>query len=261
MTFSWHNFATNLRANAPALLTAGTVAGVVSTAYLSSKAGFAAGKHTAWANDERFKDGEPLLTPKEQFVLNWHHYIPPVIVGGLTIAAAISSNHISAKRAAALAGAVSLSEAAFREYKDKVIEQLSKPKAQAIEDRMVEDRVAKNPPTESDTKIIFTDGGDMLCYDVMTDRYFHSNAEKLRKAQNDINQTIINGVYASLNDWYRIIGLPPLDMGDEIGWSTDNLVEITFSSGLTPEETGQRKPYLAVIQSNRPLPNYASPWG
>lgn len=255
MTFSWHNFALNLRGHAPALLTAGTVAGVVSTAYLAHRSGYKSAFSVRNEEDSR----QEVLTNREKFALTWQNYIPPIVVGGLTIAAAISSNHISAKRAAALAGAVSLSEAAFREYKDKVIEQIGKNKAMAVQDAVVQDHIQKNP-FEDNTRIIFTDGGDMLCYDMLTDRYFQSTAEKLRKAQNDINQTIINGVYASLNDWYRIIGLPTLDDGDDRGWSTDNLVEIVFSSGLTPEESGRRRPYLAVIHDHKPLPNYMSPW-
>lgn len=260
MTFSWHNVATNLRVNAPALLTIGTVAGVASTAYLAAKAGHKSGRLLVLIGEERAGSDELPLSNKEKFIFTWQNYIPPVVIGGLTIAAAISSNRISTRRAAALAGAVSLTEAAFREYKDKMIEQVGKNKSTAVQDAIVQQRVEANPPSASDTKIIFTDGGDMLCYDVYTDRYFHSNMEALRKAQNDINQTIINGVYASLNDWYRIVGLPTLDSADEVGWSTDNLVELAFSSGLTPEDQGPRKPYLAVIFDHRPTPDYSKPW-
>ena len=109
--------------------------------------------------------------------------------------------------------------------------------------------LAKNPLNK---EVIIAGNGAVLCYDSLTGRYFNSSVETLRKAQNDINAEAIMNQYASQNDFYRMVDLPLLALGEEAGWRPDNLLELDFSTQLT--EDG--RPCLVVGYSTAPIRGY-----
>lgn len=192
------------------------------------------------------------LTGKEKFLLTWRHFIAPATLGALTVTCVIGSNAISTRRAAALASAFALSEKAFSEFREKAVESLTKPKEQKIYDDIAEDRIKENPP-QSNTLVV--QGTDVPCYDVYSDRYFVSSAEKLRKAQNDINAQCINDMYASHNEFYHLIGLPGIPAGEAVGWTTDNMLDLRFTTVLNGDQ-----PVLAVNYTTNPKENYHKIW-
>jgi hypothetical protein len=57
--------------------------------------------------------------------------------------------------------------------------------------------------------------------------------EALRKAQNDINYQVMHDSYASLTDFYSMVGLAPTSNSDDVGWNSDKLLELQFSPVLT----------------------------
>ena len=75
----------------------------------------------------------------------------------------------------------------------------------------------------------------MLCYDQLMDRYFHSDPESIRKAVNDLNYELINGpgMWVGLNEFYEKLGLDPAQIGEELGWTIDNRIDVSFSSMLS----------------------------
>jgi hypothetical protein len=196
------------------------------------------------------------LDKRQKFVddvrLVWKFYIPAVASSAATIACIIGANTVSTRRNAALISAYSLTETAFREYKDKVVETIGEKKSQKIHDEIAKDHIVNTPL--STQAVIVTGDGEVLCFETLTGRYFKSSMETLRKAQNDINSKIINGGYATQNDFCILIGLPSLQYGDEVGWNTSNLLELEFSSHLAE---GSR-PCLAVGYSAIPVRDYYS---
>ena len=79
-----------------------------------------------------------------------------------------------------------------------------------------------------------------------------SSMETLRKVQNDMNKIILDDMYASLNDFYYRIGLDPMNLGEELGWTIDGLIELKFSSRLS--EDGQ--PCLVVNYETLPRSDF-----
>jgi hypothetical protein len=231
--------------NSPAILTGIGVAGVITTGYLAAKAGYKSAEQIITTESEL---GER-LEPKEKIKLTWKNFLPAMGVGASSAAAIIGSQRISSRRTATLASLYSLSERAFSEYKEKAVEVLGKHKAIQVQDEIANERIKNDPP--SDHQILFAGGGETLCYEVFTGRYFFSDVEKLRKSQNDLNAQIINGMYASLNDWYCIIGLPQIDIGERVGWTTDNMLELGFSAVLRDE-----KPAIAIHYNHQPKEKY-----
>lgn len=232
--------------NSPAILTGVGVAGTVATAVLASRA-------TLKASAILAEDANLRITPRTKtdvLKLTWVLYIPPVASGCLTIGAIIFANRISTRRAAALAAAYSLSEKAYSEYKEKVIEKIGEQKNQKVRDEIAENRVQENPPGAT----VFVGGGKVLCYETYTGRYFESTMEDIKKAQNDLNYEIMNNGYASIGDFWDKIGLSRTEISDEVGWNSDQQLEIQFSTVLTEES----RPCLCVSFDVNPIRNYWS---
>lgn len=216
--------------NSPLILTGIGVAGVLTTAVLTGKATV---KATRLIDRHPYVEmGGGTARPidnREKFTLVWQLYIPATITGIVTVGAVIASHQIGARRTAAMAGAYVLSSEAFKEYREKVSETMGKKKERAVQDAVVQDRLNSHPVGE----IITTGKGSTLCLEPFSMRYFHSSRDDLMWAQNSLNHTVINHQYASLTDFYNLIGLDRTQMSDDLGWNSDELLELTFTSGLT----------------------------
>lgn len=231
--------------NSPLILTALGVTGTITTAYLTGKASFRA----AQVLDEECGNFGVGFSAKEKVELTWKLYIPAATTGLLTVTCIIFANRIGTRRAAAMAAAFTISERAFEEYKSKVIEKLGEKKEQAVRDELAQDRVNRDPVERRE---VFIAGGSVLCYDNYTGRYFLSDMETLRKAQNDINEQITHDHYASLTDFYERVGLPATQVSEEVGWNLDKFLELHFSTTLS----SKGEPCLVVNFEVSPARNY-----
>lgn len=243
-----------LSSNSPAILTAIGVTGTITTAYLAGKASFKAGEIIANEQDRLDKETTleqaRMLEPKEMLVLVWKEYIPAIGTGVVTITCIILANRIGMRRAAAVAAAYSISERAFAEYKEKVVEHIGKNKEQKVRDEIAQDRVTNNPPGRSE--IIITGTGEVLFLDLYSDRYFQSTMETVKKAMNDVNYAILNHNYASLSDFYNKVGLSPTGFSDDVGWNTDKILDLQFSTAMTNDD----RPCITIDFRVAPIRNF-----
>lgn len=247
--------------NASSVLTAGGVVGTVTTAVLTGRATVKAVDIIREKELEEIenepedianKDTETMgLSTGSKVKLVWPYYVPPVVVGSATIASIVMANRISLQRAAALAAAYGISEGRLQEYKEKVAEKLTGPKKQAIEDEIAQDRVNANPPSK---EVIILAGGDVLCYDMLTGRYFRSSVEQIKKAEATINHELFEAHYASASQFYDELGLPATTVTDTLGWNglQDGVLEVKLSTVMSPDQ----KPCIAIDFSHMPQPNY-----
>lgn len=238
--------------NSPAILTAVGVAGTLSTAFLTGRASFKAadliryGEYGSIGNTKHRS-----FTPKEKFKLVWRFYVPAACSAGLTVAAIIFACQIGTRRAAAMAAAYTISEKAFAEYREKVVEKIGENKERQVRDELAQDRVAQNPP--SSNQVLLAAGGNVLCHEAFTGRYFRCDIETLRQAQNTINYRVLNDSYASLTDFYNLIGLPSTTMSDDLGWNSDDqMLDLIFSAVMA--EDGQ--PAISMEYRVKPIRNY-----
>lgn len=232
--------------NSPAILTAIGVTGTLTTAFLTGKASF---KASEVIRDWEYSPSSIIeVETKEKVRLVWKLYIPAAGTGALTIAAIVFANRIGTRRAAAMAAAYSISDRAFTEYKDKILEQLGHNKEQAVRDEIAQDRINNNPPAAS----IIIGNGEVLCYDAFTDRYFMSSVEALKKAQNDTNYQVNNDWYASLSDFYNRAGLPTTSYSDDVGWNSNQLLELAFSTAMSPDG----RPCVSITFQVDPVRDY-----
>lgn len=233
--------------HATTILTAGGVVGTVTTATLTARAAFKAAR----VIDEKQSTQDAELTRNEKFLLVWPQFIPPVAIGSLTVASIVGANYMSGKQAAALAAAYGVSEGRLKELQDKVSEKLTGPKQEAIRSEIAQDRVLKHPP---EGQVLILAGSDVLCYDMYTDRYFQSTIEKMRMAQNKINEELFQAQYASLSAFYDYIDLKPTGFSNDVGWNmaTTGALELRFETVMSPDE----KPCLAMDFVVPPRPEY-----
>ena len=214
--------------NSPAILTGLGCAGVLTTAILTGRATLQASEIL------KMEAPNEQLPPADIVKLTWKVFIPPVLVGASSIACIIGANTINTHRNAALAALYSLSETAFREYKEKVVEEIGRNKELKVRDSIAQDRVTTNPV--GDRTIIFTGNGEVLCYDALCDRYFKSSAEKIRQQVLELNEDLRNEMWLDLNDLYYAIGLPSTKLGNQVGFDIDKgYIQVDYTGTLTPE--------------------------
>lgn len=230
--------------NSTGLLTGVGVVGTISTAVLTGKASFKAAYRIEQEKGRRFAEAaqgtdlskdeikETLdLSFRDKFEVVWTEYIPAVGVGSVTVFSIIMANRLASKEAAALAAAYTLSERAFSEYKEKVVEKLGEGKEKTFRDEISQDRLNNNPVKE----VIITNNGDMLFMDLLSGRYFESTREKVQQAENAVNYEIVNNMSATLSTFYDNLGLPPNQMSDIMGWNINNRLEVRFSTGMSTD--------------------------
>lgn len=192
------------------------------------------------------------LKPVEVVKTTWKCYIPATVTGCVSIACLIGASSVNAKRNAALATAYTLTETAFKEYKEKVVETIGEKKEQVVKDKVAKEHIEKNPIKGNE--VIITGKGNVLCCDSISKRYFRSDIEKIRKAVNDLNYRLNTEMYISLNDFYYELGLSQTRIGDDLGWNINNgLIEVDFSSQIT--EDGE--PCLVIDYHIEPRYDYS----
>lgn len=243
-----------LAENASAILTAGGVVGTVGTGILSARAGFKAAELIQRETEVRQDDPESdrfAVQRSEAIKLTWPLFLPPVGIGGVTIGSIILGHRISANKVAALVAAYGISERRFEDYKAKALEKLGVNKEEKLRDEIVQDRINDNPP---DGQVIILGGDKVLCYDMLTGRYFQSSMEEIRKAENAINMAMLNHEYASLSEFYDHLELAPTNYTDEVGWnlSRNGQLEVKITTAVSPDG----KPCLAIDFNNSPHPAY-----
>ncbi len=239
--------------NSPAILTAIGVTGAITTAYLAGKASFKAAE--ILRNESYRREDRHLEDPdtKEKFKLIWKLYIPAAGVGVLTITAVICANRVGMRRAAAMAAAYSVSERAFSEYKEKVIQKIGENKERAVRDEVAQDQVNRSPDIANAVLLI----GDVeaLFLDSLTGRPFKSTIETIRRIENDANHEILNsfgGCY-TLSELYTELGIPTTDYSSEVGWNLDNMLDLSITATIF-----EGKPVGVMSYGTWPIREYSN---
>jgi hypothetical protein len=230
--------------HSPGILTGLGIAGMVTSTVMAVKA---TPKALALIEEEKRRQNKELveagheptvekLKVKDVVRVTWKCYIPSVASTAVSAVCLIGANTVNVRRNAALAAAYTLSESALKEYQEKVVETIGEKKERTVRDAIAKDHLEKNPV--ENTEVILTGKGETLCLDLLSGRYFKSDMEKLKRAENELNRRMKYENYISLNDLYDEIGLSQTRLGDKLGWNIDRgYIEIYFSSQLATDGT------------------------
>ena len=238
--------------NSPAVLAGIAIVGVIGTAIAAYKAGIKADKiledykkdleYIKKDDKEAEKDAKKETARKMIPVV-----LPPVIMGGITVASILGSNKISNKRLAIVSAAYQFSEKKIDELNEKIVEVVGKKKAAAIKEKVSKKHIDDHPPRETD--MIITGDGDVICYDSFNDRYFRSNAQKIQKAVLDASMMVLGEQSITINDFYYCLGLKPTPQGDNVGWNIDDLEDNKLPISIIAHLTDDERPCLAIEYS------------
>lgn len=225
--------------NAPAILTgaciASTVAAVVTAAKVAPKA--------LYIRDETPDDAEYIKK-------TWTLWAPVVGLTAASISFAVAARATEARKTAALAGAYWVAEQQYKELKNRV--NTNAPVISQEREEATSAAIKSAGPVSNQEIIFVSDDSKHLCFDTLTGRYFFSTIETLRKAQNTLNARVISEMYASQNDFYSLIELPHVSLGNDLGWNTDRLMDLEFRPFIT--EDG--KPCIAIGYEFDPMREY-----
>lgn len=236
---------TSITKHSPEILTGIGIAGMITTTVLAVKATPKAIRLIEEAKEEKGED----LTKAETIKTCWKVYIPAVATCIASTTCLIGASSVSIRRNAMLATAYKLSETAFSEYKEKVVETIGDEKAKVVREKVSEERIKKNPITKNE--VIMTDYGDTQFYETLSGRYFKSDIEQIKKVVNYLNKDMLQDMFGtiSLNEFYDELELERIDLGDELGWRVDKgLIEIDFTSKIA--DNG--KPCIVLDYINAP---------
>lgn len=244
MNTRWLNVAKQFtRQYSPEILSGLAVAGVITTAYLT---------HKATVKQEIANAGRTEPEPAnlwEKTKEDWKIFIPPAISGAVTIGCIVGATRIGSRRNAALVAGAALADRAFQEYKDEVRELIGERKELEVREKAAQKQIEAEPPSK---EVLIVTDNDQLCYDTLTGRYFRSDIETIRRAENEINAQVIKDMWCSHNEFYALIGLSDVIAGEELGWNMDHLMSLVFTSHLSPDGV----PCLAIGYKQLPTAGY-----
>lgn len=230
--------------NSPAIMTGIGAAGVIATAVMTGKASYSAAIKIS--NEELSRADR--VPNKERAELVWKEFIPPAVVGTITLLAIIGANRVSSKRAAALAAAFKISEQMAGEYQERVVQTLGKKAEEELRADLAKERMDRTPGRD----VIILGENKTMFFDEVSGRYFQSTRQQIDNAVNQINHQINQTFYASLSEFYDLLELPKSEFSDELGWNSDELLDVFFTAVLMDD--GQ--PAVAIRYNTTPFRHY-----
>lgn len=238
---------TAMKKHSPEILTGIGIAGMITTTIMAVKA---TPKALILIEEKKDELETDTLSGKEIVKVAWPCYIPAVVVGSVSVFCLIGASSTNLRRNAALATAYTLSESTLKEYQEKVVETIGEKKERDIREQVSKEKLVKNPVRE----VILTEkGGNTICYDVISGRYFKSDRDTISRIVNELNRQMRDEMYVTLNDFYYELGLDGTKMGDDLGWNIDKgYIELNFSSHLDANGT----PCLVIDYQVAPVYDY-----
>lgn len=248
--------------HAPTILTGLSVVGFGATIWYTHKATVKSTLQVAAEIEQRGEKGYPDPDTKEILQLTWKNYVTPLSIGMATAVCMISGHVVSVKRQTALVAAYTVVERGMNNLRGQMVETLGEKEANKVEEAIIKKQIEANPAPDKIPNAPRDSGDDMpagmtLAREQWSGRYLYTTVEKVRKAMNDVNEKCFNHMYASHNDFMTELGLEHLDAADEIGWNTDNMLDVNFH--YVPGPNGEA--CMAIDYVRQPSMKYQTVWG
>lgn len=205
-----------VKRNASTILTCIGGAGVITTSVMAVKAT----PKALTLLDEAEKEKGEELTTWDRVVIAGPAYIPAVVSGVATIACVFGANMLNKHQQAALTSAYVLLDSSYKEYKNKVEELYGEGADTEVRNEIAKDHYKETNISVSDNKQLF--------YDEFSGRYFEATAERVLRAEHEINRIVARDCGAFLNEFYELLGLEIVDYGDYLGWSLAEITEMQW---------------------------------
>lgn len=197
------------------ILSCVSIAGVVLTGFLSSKAMY----NTMNDINKKEKTTNNGIDKKDIAKIAIPKYIPVILTGTSTIVCILGNYRINKNYRQSLIGAYALLETTLRDYKKKVIEVCGEETNDDIIQKIAIDKCDMTGACVPCYENLPINGEKMLFYDDSSDRYFESTIEAVQNAEYHLNRNFVLRGSVSLNDFYEFLGLDKTKNGKILGWS------------------------------------------
>ena len=151
-------------------------------------------------------------------------YTPALILGGLSIAALTGSHVILTQRNVAITAAYAALEKGFREYQQRVMDELGEDRERELR----YDTTEKTVKVDGKKQKVVTPSGEHSIYSRFFDEYNKNwcktpeyNRMFLQSQQNWANELLKARGHLFLNEVYDMLGLDRSKAGQVVGWVTD----------------------------------------
>lgn len=247
-----------LKWGSPIVLTCIGVAGVVVTSIVAVHATPKALKLIH--KDSRINhDGDPYAYTKAEAVQSaWKCYIPSVLIGTSTIVCIFGANILSRRQQAALTSAYTMLSESYKQYRKAANVVYGNDADSKIKAEMAKDAYIATDDWGYQTYNMEMDpeSEQVLCYDLISKRYFNTTMAAVINAQYHINRNLQLRGYSSLNEYYSFLGIDGIDYGDEMGWCLDEIYEggemwLDFDNHKTVFEDGLECIVISVLEPNK----------
>lgn len=196
------------------------------------------------------------LEPKDIVKTAAPAYIAPVTGFIAGTVAVVNGNNIAVKQAVNATATLMATEKAFSQtvkaYRSKIAQRLGEDAEKEITNEVKqESKIVARKINKNGSVIVV--GGDVMCKDILTGRYFKSSAVKIQKAINTLNDRLNNEDYISINDYSTELGMEPLEKGGEdTGFNREyGLLNVRFDAELYDDT-----PILVVDVQNSSGPRF-----
>lgn len=233
------------KAHATPISTGAVILGIVSAVILAVKAGKESAEDIEEAKEELETDE---LTFGEVVKVTWKRFLPVILILVLTISCLVVTTNKLMKRYAALSTAYALTESYMKDYIEATQKEVGVKKEQGLRDKIMEKRIREKPVAERGT--IDTGKGDILFYDSITTRYFHSSMAAVKEAEKELAAIYQSEGELKLDEYTYALGIGKYStIGNYIGWKMsghyDGTEQFRFEYSYGGhEKTGE--PYCAI---------------
>src|SRR5574344_1773264 len=194
-----NNILLGVKKHSPELLVGIGITGMIGSTVLAVKA---TPKALQLLEDQKEEVHDTRLTPKEIIQAGWKPYTPAFIMGVVSAACIIGGTSVNLKRNTALATVYAISENTLKRYKNEIVKEFGEDKAREIDRSVAKARLKERPVIvdgETTGFIHETGNGNTLMFDTLSGRYFKSSTNAVERAVNNLNKSLLNDQYVTVN--------------------------------------------------------------
>jgi len=247
-----------LKRNSPTILTCIGSIGVVVTSVTAARATPKALK-LIHKDSCMNHDGNPYAYTKTEAIQSaWKCYIPSVLIGTSTIVCIFGANILSRRQQAALTSAYTMLSESYKQYRKAANGIYGNDADSEIKAEMAKDAYIATGDWGYQTYNMEMDpeSEQVLCYDLVSKRYFNATMAAIINAQYHINRNLQLRGYSSLNEYYSFLGIDGIDYGDEMGWCLEEIYEcgemwLDFDNRKTVLDDGLECIIISTPEPNR----------
>jgi hypothetical protein len=191
---------------------------------------------------------------KDKVKTSWKCYIPSSIVAASTMLCIMYSDYTTMNQKITLLNALMTVQNNYSNLRTSVNEVCNKETKEEILKNTIREKVPKN--------IYIEQTGEKIFWEEYTGKFFTSTIDNVLKAEYLFNKQLSIVGYASLNDFYDLLGISKTEAGEILGWSVHDCYSsadttnpwVDFVHEKMEDDEGMEYHYLSYAV--QPIVNY-----